>query len=190
MLLKKLVQLLIGYMNVILIIHLLKFGFHLFLLFNHIFNNPISRINNGSEGIQNSVILIVGIILRLDVAQGSSKCLALPNTLEICRTLMFHVTETLTPKALRSCGNSVLTTFLSILLPFVLAFKLRRTGLPAVLVEAFSIYVLHKLLELPGDVGLHLGIFIIRRLICLLLLVFSAMLLPLPVLPILINPNL
>ena len=103
---------------------------------------------------------------------------------------MFHVTKVLTPKALRSYENSVLTAILSILIPFVLTLKLRRTRLPTVLVEAFSIGILHKLLELPGDVGLHLGIFIIRRLICLLLLVFSAMLLPLPVLPILINPNL
>ena len=71
------------------------------------------------------------------------------------------MTETMTPKTLRSYGNSVLTTFLSIFLPFVLAFKLRRIGLPAVLVKAFSICVLHKLLELPGDVGLHLRIFII-----------------------------
>ena len=74
---------------------------------------------------------------------------------------MFHVTKTLTPKTLRSCRNSVLTDFLSILLPFVLAIKLRRTGLLAVLVEGLSICVLHKILELPGDVGLHLGIFII-----------------------------
>ena len=176
-------------MDVILIIHLLKFGFHQFLLFNHTLNNPINRINSGSEGIQNSVILIVEIFLRLDVAQGSNKCLTLPNALEICRTLMFHVTEALTPKELRSYGNSVLTTFLSILLPFVLAFKLRRTGLPAVLVEAFSIYVLHKLLELPGDVGLHLGIFIIERLICVIALAFKAMLLPFPDFPILDNPS-
>ena len=83
MLLKKLVQFLIGYMDVILIIHILKLGLHQFLFFNHIFNNPISRINSGSEGIQDSVILIVGIILRLGVAQGSSKCLAFPNALEI-----------------------------------------------------------------------------------------------------------
>ena len=74
---------------------------------------------------------------------------------------MFHVTESLTPKALRSCGNSVLTTFLSIFLSFVLTFKLRRTGLLVVLVETLSIGILHKLLEPPGDVGLHLGIFII-----------------------------
>ena len=105
--------------------------------------------------------------LRLSVAQGSSKCLTLSNALEIRRTLMLHVPEALTPKTLRSCGNSVLTTFLSILLPFVLPFKLRRTGLPVVLVEALSISILHEFLELPGDVGLHLGIFIIGRLICL-----------------------
>ena len=71
------------------------------------------------------------------------------------------MTEGMTPKTLRSYGNSVLTTFLNILLPFVLAFKLRRTRLPAVFVEALSICVLHKLLVLPGDVGLHLGIFIV-----------------------------
>ena len=127
--------------------------------------SDLSRIDSGNEGIQDSVILIVGIFLKFSVPQGSNKCLSLPNALEICRTLMSHVLEALTPKTLRSCGNSVLTTFLSILLPFVLPFKLRRTGLPVVLVEAFCICVLHKLLKLPGDVGLHLGIFIIGRLI-------------------------
>ena len=79
---------------------------------------------------------------------------------------MFHVTEALSPKSLRSCGNSVLTAILSILLPFVLTLKLKRTGLPAVLVETLSIGILHKLLKLPGDVRLHLGIFIVGRLIC------------------------
>ena len=78
---------------------------------------------------------------------------------------MFHVPEALTPKTLRSCGNSVLTTFLSILLPFVLPFKLRRTGLPAVLFEVPSVGIIYKLFELPCNVGLHLGIFIIGRLI-------------------------
>ena len=154
-------------MDVILIIHLLKFGLHQFFFFVHIFNSPISRIDSGSEGIQDSVILIFGIFLRLSVAQGSSKCLTLSNALEIRRTLMFHVPEALTPKTLRSYGNSVLTTFLSILLPFVLPFKLRRTGLPAVLVGVPPVGILRKLLELPCNVGLHLGIFIIRRLICL-----------------------
>ena len=77
---------------------------------------------------------------------------------------MFHVTEALTPKALRSCENSVLTAILSIRLPFVLTFQLRRTRLPTILVEALSIGILHKLLELPSDVGLHLGIFIVGRL--------------------------
>ena len=153
-------------MDVILIIHLLKFGLHQFFFFVHIFNYPISRIDSGSEGIQDSVILIVEIFLRLSVAKGSSKCLTLPNALEIRRTLMFHVLEALTPKTLRSGGNSVLTTFLSILLPFVLSFKLRRTGLPAVLVEVPPVGILHKLLELPCNVGLHFGIFIIGRLIC------------------------
>ena len=115
-------------MDIILIIHLLKLGFHQFLFFNHIFNNPIFWFNSGSEGIQDSVILIVGIILRLGVTLGSSKYLVLPNALEICRALLFHVTEALTLKALRSCGNSVLTAILCILLPFVLALELRKTG--------------------------------------------------------------
>ena len=148
-------------MDIILIIHLLKLRLHQFLFFIHICNNPLSRIDSGSEGIQDSVILIVGIILRLDVAQNSSKCLALPNALEICRKLLFHMTEVLTPKALRSYGNSALTAISSINLPFVLALELRRTGLPTVLVEALSIGILHELLELPGDVGLHLKILIV-----------------------------
>ena len=54
-------------MEVILIIHLLKFGLHQFFFFVHIFNNPISKIDSGSEGIQDSIILIVGVILRLSV---------------------------------------------------------------------------------------------------------------------------
>ena len=148
-------------MDIILIIYLLKLGLHQFLFFNNIFNNPISRIDSGNEGIQDSVILIVGIILRLGIAQSSSKCLALPNALEICRTLLFHVTEALTPKALRSCRNSVLTTIPCILLPFVLALELRRIRLHTILVEALRIGILHELLELLGDVGLHLRIFII-----------------------------
>ena len=81
---------------------------------------------------------------------------------------MFHVTKTLTPKTLRSCRNSVLTDFLSTLLPFVLAFKLRRTGLLTILVKSFCISILHEFLELLGDVGFHLGIVIIRRLIGLI----------------------
>ena len=155
------VQFLIGCMDIILIIHLFKFGLHQFFFFIHIFNNPISRIDSGSEDIQDSIILIVEIIIRLGVAQSSNKCFVLSNALEICRTLLFHVTEALTPKALRSCGNSVLTAIPCIILPFVLAFELRRTGLPTVLVEALSICILHKFLELLGDVGLHLRIFII-----------------------------
>ena len=75
------------------------------------------------------------------------------------------MTETLTPKALWSSGNSVLIAIPSILLPFVLALKLRRTQLSTVLVEALCIVILYELLELPSDVGLHLRIFIIRRLI-------------------------
>ena len=148
-------------MNIILIIHLLKLGLHQFLFFIHIFNNLFSGIDSGSEGIQDSIILIVEIILRLDVAQSSSKCLTLPNAFEICRSLLFHVTKALTPKALRSCGNNVLTAIPSIHLPFVLALELRRTGLPTILIEALPIGIPHELLELPGDVGLHLRIFIV-----------------------------
>ena len=166
MLFRNFVQFLIGCMYVIFIIHLLRFGLYLFFFFVHIFNNPISRIDSGSEGIQDFFILIFEIFLGLSVAQGSSKCLTFPNALEIRRTLMFHVPEALTLKTLRSSGNSVLATFLSILLPFVLPFNLRRTRLPAVLVEVPPIGILHELLELPCNVGLHLGIFIIGRLIC------------------------
>ena len=71
------------------------------------------------------------------------------------------MTEALTPKALRSCGNSVLTAIPSILLPFVLTLELKRTGLPTVLVEALPIGILYQFLEFLGDVGLHLRIFII-----------------------------
>ena len=129
------------------------FELHQIFFFVHIFNNPISRIESGNEGIQDFVILIVGIFLRLGVALGSNKCLTLPTALEIRRTLMLHVLEALTPKTFRSCGNSVLTTLLSILLPFVVPFKLRRTGLPAVLVEVPPVGILHKFLELPYNVG-------------------------------------
>ena len=152
-------------MDIILIIHLLKLRLHKFLFFIHIFNNPFRRIDSGSEGIQDSVILIVGIILKLGVTQSSNKCLAFSNALEICRTLLFHVTKALTPKALRFCENSVLTAIPSILLPFVLTLELRRTELPSVLVEVLPIGILHELLELPGDVGLHIRIFIVQRLI-------------------------
>ena len=148
-------------MDVILVIHLLKLGLHQFLFFIHIFNNPLSRIDSGNAGTQDFVILIIGIILRLDVTQSSSECLVLPNALEICRTLLFHVIEVLTPKALGFCGNNVLTAIPCILLPFVLTLELKRTELPTVLVEALPIGILHELLELPGDVGLHLRIFIV-----------------------------
>ena len=62
--------------------------------------------------------------------------------------------------------------------------------MPAVLVETLSIGVLHKPLELPGDVGLHLGIFISEDSSVSLLLAFSAILLLLPDLLILVNPSL
>ena len=78
------------------------------------------------------------------------------------------MSKILTSKAFWFGRNSVLTTIFSILLPSVLTFELRRIGLLTVLVESFCIGILHKLLELPSDVGLHLGIFIIRRLICLI----------------------
>ena len=140
---------------------LFRSGLHQFLFFIHIFNNPLSKINSDSEGIQDSVILIIGIILRLGVAQSSSECLALPNALKICRILLFHVTKALTAKALKSCRNSVLTAIPSIFLPFVLALELRRIGLLMVLVEALPVGIRHELFELPGDVGLHLRIFIV-----------------------------
>ena len=75
------------------------------------------------------------------------------------------MTKALTPKALWSSRNNVLTTIPSILLPFVLALRLRRTQLSTVLVEALCIDIFHELLELPSDVGFHLRMFIIRRLI-------------------------
>jgi len=71
------------------------------------------------------------------------------------------MSKTLTSEALWSGGNSVLTAIYSILLPYVLTFELRRTGLLTILVKTFHIGILHELLELPNDVGLHLGIFII-----------------------------
>ena len=148
-------------MDIILIIHLLKLRLHQVLLFIHIFNNPLSRIDRDNEGIQDSVILIVGIIFRLGVALSSSKCLALPNAFQICRTLLFHMSKSLTPEALRSQGNSVLIVIPSILFPFILALELRRTRLPTAFVEALPIGILHELLELPCNVGLHLRIFII-----------------------------
>ena len=37
-----------------------------------------------------------------------------------------------------------------------------------VLIKSFRIGILHELLELPSDVGFHLGIFMIRRLIDLI----------------------
>ena len=67
----------------------------------------------------------------------------------------------MTSEALWSERNSVLTAILSILLSFVLAFELRRIGLLTVLIKSFRIGILQELLELPSDVGLHLGIFII-----------------------------
>ena len=78
------------------------------------------------------------------------------------------MSKTLTFEALWSGGNSVLTAILSILLSFVLAFKLRRTRLLTILIKSFCIDILHELLELPSDLGFHLGIFIIRRLISLI----------------------
>ena len=100
------------------------------------------------------------------------------------------MTEALTPKALRSCRNSVLTNILSILLPFVLTLELRRTGLPTVLVEALPIGILHKLLELPGDVDFILESSSSEDSSVSLLLAFKAMLLLLPNLPIPVNPSL
>ena len=99
------------------------------------------------------------------------------------------MTEALTPKTLRSYGNSVLTAIPSIFLSFVLTLELRRTRLPTVLAEALSIGILHKLLKLPGDVGLHLGIFIVGRLFCVTTFGLQSHALALPDLPILVNPS-
>ena len=156
-------------MDVILIIHFLKLGFHQVLFFIHFFYNLLSRIYCGCEGTPYLlVITVIWLNLRLDVTQGSSKSLAFPNWLEICWTFLFHVSKTLTFKAFWSEGNSVLTTIPSILVSSVLALELWRTGLLAVLIKSFRIGILHKILELPSNVGLHLGIFIIWRLISLI----------------------
>ena len=82
----------------------------------------------------------------------SSKSLAFPNRLEICQTFLFHVSNTLTSEALCFGGNSILTTILSILLPSVLTFELRRTRLVTIPVKTFHIGILHEFLELPSDV--------------------------------------
>ena len=77
-----------------------------------------------------------------------------------------------------------------IFFPFVLTLKLRRTRLPTVLVEALSIGILHKLLELPGDVEFILESSSSEDSSMSLLLAFKAMHLHLPDLPILVNPSL
>ena len=51
-----------------------------------------------------------------------------------------------------------MTAILSILLPFIFTFELRRTRLLTIIVKTFHIGILHELLELPSDVGLYLGI--------------------------------
>ena len=61
-----------------------------------------------------------------------------------------------------------MTAILSILLSSILAFKMRRTGLFSIFIKSFRIGILQKFLELPSDVGFHLGIFIIKRLIGLI----------------------
>ena len=76
-------------------------------------------------------------------------------------TFLFHVSKTLTSETLWFGGNSILIAILSILLPSVLTFELRRTGLLMILVKTFHIGILHELLKLPSDIGLHLRIFII-----------------------------
>ena len=153
-------------MDIILIVHFLKLRVHEVLFIIYWFWNPINRINYSSEGIQDSfIIIVIWIILRLDVTQGSNKGLALSNGLEICWTFLFHMSKTLTSETLWFRGNNVLIAFLSILLPSILALELWRTGLLTILVESFCIGILHKFLELPGDVGFHFGIFIIRELI-------------------------
>ena len=51
-----------------------------------------------------------------------------------------------------------MTAIPNILLPSILALRLKRTRLSMVLVETFCIGIFHELLELPGDVRLHLRI--------------------------------
>jgi len=156
-------------MDVILFIHLLELGFHQVLFFIHYFHNPLSRIHCGIESTQDSLIItIIWLNLRLNITQGSSKSPAFPNRLEICWTFLLHVSKTLTSEALWFKGNSILTAILSILLSFVLNFELRRIGLLMVLFKTFHIGILHILIDLPSDVGLHLGIFIIQRLTSLI----------------------
>ena len=121
---RDLVQFCIGCIDVILFIHLLKFRLHQVLFLIHFFNNPLNKIYSGSEGIQDSTILIILIILRLDVTQGNSKGLAFPNGLEIRWALLFHVSKALTSEALWSGRNSVLTAIPSICHPFILTFEL------------------------------------------------------------------
>ena len=78
------------------------------------------------------------------------------------------MSKTLTFEALWFGGNSELTAILNILLSYVLALEMRRTRFLTVLIKSFRIGILHELLELPSDVGFHLRIFIIRRLISLI----------------------
>ena len=112
------------------------------------------------ECVKNIVLLVCSICI-VHRFFFSSKCLALPNGLEIRRVLLFHVTETLTPKALWSWGNSVLTAIPRILLSFFLVLELRRTRLLAIFIKSFNIGILHKLFKLPRDIGFHLRISIV-----------------------------
>ena len=100
---------------------------------------------------------------------------------------LFHVTEALTPKALKSWRNSVLNAIPSILFLFILALELWRTGLPTVLLESLPISILHEFLELLEDFILESSSF--EDSSVSLLLAFNAMLLPLPDLLILVNPS-
>ena len=68
MLLGNLVQLSIGCMDVILIVHFLKFGFHQVLFFIHCCYDPLSRIHYGSESTQDFlVITVIWLNLKLSV---------------------------------------------------------------------------------------------------------------------------
>ena len=111
------------------------------------------------------LVIIIWIILRLEVTQGSSKGFSFPNGLEISWTFLFHMSKAFTTEAFWSEGNNVLTAVPSILFPFILALKLWKTGLLSVLVKSFCIGIFYELFELPSDVGFHFRIFIIRRLI-------------------------
>ena len=83
----------------------------------------------------------------------------------------------------------MLSTIPSIIFSFVLILKLRRTRLFAIFVKSFSIGILYKFFELPSDIGFHLRIFIVWRLISVTDLGLQCHALSFTRFPILVNPN-